>query len=67
MKAGDLVKWTFAKSSPNINRENICHMGILLYPEDLPVGSWVVLLASGGMVHADITEIEVLSEARITK
>ena len=64
MKPGDLVKWTFAKTSPNINRENKFHMGILLYPEDRPRGSWVILLSSGDRVHADSTEIELIRECK---
>lgn len=64
MKPGDLVKWTFAKSSPNINRDNKFHMGILLYPEALPEGSWVILLSTGERVHGDITEIELVRECK---
>ena len=63
MKAGDLVKWTFAKTSDTINPENNYYMGILLYPEDRPVGSWIIMLCKNSSeIHADITEIEVISE-----
>lgn len=63
MKAGDLIKWTFAKTSSTINPDNNYYIGILLYPEVLPVGSWTIMLCKGGWkVHGDITEIEVISE-----
>jgi hypothetical protein len=65
VKAGDLVKWTIAKTSPTINPDNNYHIGILLYPEFVPVGSWTIMLCKNGEeVHADITEIEVLNESR---
>ena len=63
MKPGDLVKWTFAKTSDTFNKENIFHMGILLHPEKLPENSWSILLSSGKIVHGCETEIEVISEA----
>ena len=65
MRAGDLVKWTIAKTSPTINPDNNYHIGILLYPEFVPVGSWTIMLCKNGEeVHGDITEIEVISECR---
>ena len=65
MKAGDLVKWTIAKTSTTINPDNNYHIGILLYPEFVPVGSWTIMLCKDGSeVHGDITEIEVISECR---
>ena len=65
MKAGDLVKWTIAKTSPTINPDNNYHIGILLYPEVVPNGSWTIMLCKDGSeVHGDITEIEVISECR---
>ena len=63
MKPGDLVKWTFAKTSDTFNKENIFHMGILLHPEKSPQNSWSVLLSSGNIIHADVTEIEVIKES----
>ena len=39
-------------------------MGILLYEEQLPEGSWVILLSSGERVHADITEIDLIKECK---
>ena len=63
MKPGDLVKWTFAKTSSTFNRENKHYFGILLNPEELPAGSWSILLEAGKVVHADITEIEVVKES----
>ena len=63
MKPGDLVKWTFAKTSQFINKENKFHMGILLQPEKLPANSWSILLSDGKIVHADETEIEVIKES----
>ena len=56
MKPGDLVKWTFARTSPNFNRHNIAYFGILLHPEELPHGSWMILLESGKIVHNIIEE-----------
>ena len=64
MKAGDLVKWTIAKTSSTINPNNNYYIGILLYPEVVPVGSWTIMLSDGDEVHGDITEIEVISECR---
>ena len=64
MKSGDLVKFTFAKSSSSINPDNIFRIGILLKEESLPRGSWSVLIGDGDVVHADITEIEVIDEER---
>ena len=65
MKPGDLVKWTFAKTSPTFNLENRHYLGILLNPEKLPVDSWSILLEDGKVVHADITEIEVVKESEV--
>ena len=62
MKAGDLVKWTFAKTSSTVNRDNGYHIGILIYPEVGPKGSWIIMLSDGDEVHGDVTEIEVISE-----
>lgn len=64
MKTGDLVKWTFAKSSNLINPDNIFRVGVLLKEETLPRGSWSVLIGDGDVVHADVTEIEVINEER---
>lgn len=64
MKAGDLVKWTFAKTSPFTNVENKYELGMLLYPEICPEGSWSILLFSGHMIHADESEIEALYESK---
>ena len=65
MKPGDLVKWTFAKTSDSINRNNEYYIGLLLYPAIRPIDSWIIMLCKDGSeVHADITEIEVISENR---
>ena len=64
MKPGDLVKWTFAKTSPSINKENKFYIGILLTPEHAPVGSWTILLHDGTRIHADETEIELIKESK---
>jgi len=64
LKSGDLVKFTFAKSSSSINPDNIFRIGILLKEESLPRGSWSVLIGDGDVVHADVTEIEVINEER---
>ena len=64
MKPGDLVKWTFAKTSPTINRENKYYVGILLEKLDRPSGSWIILLGDGERVHADSTEIDLIKECK---
>ena len=64
MKSGDLVKFTFAKSSSSINPDNIFRVGVLLKEETLPRGSWSVLIGNCDVVHADVTEIEVINEER---
>jgi len=63
MKPGDLVKWTFAKTSDTFNKENKFHMGILLHPEKIPQNSWSILLSDGKIVHGCETEIEVIKES----
>jgi hypothetical protein len=63
MKPGDLVKWTFAKTSISFNRNNINYYGILLHPVELPDNSWMILLENGKIVHGDCTEIEVIKES----
>ncbi len=63
MKPGDLVKWTFAKTSNVYNQKNISYMGILLHPEILPANSWSILLSDGKIVHGDESEIEVIRES----
>ena len=64
MKSGDLVKWTFAKTSVAYNKENKFYMGILLYEEKLPEGSWMILLSSGERVHACESEIELIKPCK---
>ena len=65
MSAGDLVKWTFSYAKVNSNNWRVVEQkfGILLYPQELPVGSWIVLLGDGRLMHADITELELISES----
>lgn len=64
MKPGDLVRWTFAKTSPNINKEKKFYIGILLTPEARPIGSWTILLHDGTRIHADESEIELIKECK---
>lgn len=64
MKPGDLVKWTFAKTSNTYNPGNKFYIGILLSEENLPEGSWIILLQDGQRVHADETEIELIRECK---
>lgn len=64
MKPGDLVKWTFAKTSPTFNKENKFYIGILLEPQDVPRGSWIILLEDGSRIHADVTEIEFIKACK---
>jgi len=60
MKSGDLVKWTFAKSSSFLNKESNFHVGILIKAQFLPENSWHILLGNGCIVHGDSTEIELI-------
>tara|TARA_B100000214_G_scaffold326015_1_gene263827 strand:+ start:3922 stop:4119 length:198 start_codon:yes stop_codon:yes gene_type:complete len=62
MKVGDIVRWTFAKTSTSINPDNIYHLGVLINPVIRPINSWIVMLSDGELVHSDETEIEVISE-----
>ena len=48
----------------SINPDNIFRVGVLLKEESLPRGSWSVLIGNGDVVHADVTEIEVINEER---
>lgn len=64
MKPGDLVTWTFAKTSISINPTNKFYIGILLEPEELPRGSWTILLQNGERVHGDITEIDLIRNCK---
>ena len=61
MKAGDLVKWTFAKTSDTYNINNVWSVGILLKSVPIPENSWQVLLSTGNIVHSCETEIEVIA------
>ena len=62
MKVGDIVKWTFAKTSDTVNRENKYYLGLLLESVKRPINSWMVMLSVGEIVHGDETEIEVIDE-----
>ena len=61
MKVGDLVKWTFAKTSDSFNKNNEWSVGILLKSVPIPENSWQVLLSTGNIIHGCETEIEVIS------
>ena len=63
MKVGDLVKWTFGKGS-SFNKNGRYHIGILLRRENIPVGSWMILLQNGSLMQGDKSEIEVLNEIK---
>ena len=58
MSPGDLVRWTFAKTSDTVNRENKYYLGLLLESVERPINSWMVMLSVGEIVHGDETEIE---------
>ena len=64
MKAGDLVKFTFAPKSNLFNKKNKSSFGILLEKQKLPTGSWIVLLQTGERIHADAEEIELIKECK---
>ena len=61
MKPGDLVKWTFAKTSDSYNINNMWSVGILLKSVPIPENSWQVLLSTGNIIHGCETEIEVIT------
>ena len=61
MKPGDLVKWTFAKTSDSYNIHNVWSVGILLKSVPIPKNSWQVLLSTGNIIHGCETEIEVIT------
>ena len=60
MKPGDLVKWTFAKTSDSYNIHNVWSVGILLKSVPIPENSWQVLLSTGEIIHGCESEIEVI-------
>ena len=60
LKPGDLVKWTFAKTSDSYNINNMWTVGILLKSVPIPENSWQVLLSTGNIIHGCETEIEVI-------
>ena len=64
MKAGDLVRFTFAPLSKLFNKEKKSSFGILLEKQKSPQGSWIVLLQSGERIHAAPEEIELIKECR---
>ena len=64
MKQGDLVKFTFAKTSNLFNKENEWSYGILLQKQSTPPGSWIILLQDGQKFHADSTELELIRACR---
>lgn len=66
MKKGDLVKWTFAKTSSTYNPGNLSYFGILLKKGKLPENSWYIMLETRDVVHADITEIDLINECKLS-
>ncbi len=62
MRVGNLVKWTFARTSSSHNKENNFHYGVLVKKCVIPKDSWFVLISSGDLVHGDITEIDLIGE-----
>ena len=65
MKAGDLVKWTFAKMT-TYNPNNLSYFGLLLKEVNQPENSWYILLETRDVVHADITEIDLINECKLS-
>ena len=64
MKAGDLVKWTFAPLSKMFNKENKFQYAILLEKQSQPSGSWIILLQTGERMHAAPEELELIRACR---
>ncbi len=64
LKVGDLVRWTFGKTSMSFNPEGRSYVGILLEARVIPENSWYVYLSDGSTIHADISELEIVSEIR---
>ena len=64
MKQGDLVKFTFAKTSTTFNKENKWSYAILLEKVSAPPRSWIILLQDGQKMHADISELELVRACR---
>ena len=64
MKAGDLVRFTFAPLSKLFNKEKKSSFGILLEKQKAPRGSWIVLLQTGERIHAAPEEIELIKECK---
>ncbi len=64
MKVGDLVKWTFFYTSGLKKYKETSELGILIKTQELPIGSWIVLLESGSLMHADISELELIHEEK---
>ena len=61
MKKGDLVKWSFLYESFKAST-GTSKLGILIKVQDLPLGSWIVLLQCGSLMHADISELVLINE-----
>ena len=64
MKQGDLVKFTFAKTSNLFNKKNEWSYAILLERVSAPPNSWIILLQDGQKMHADISELELIRACR---
>ena len=62
MNSGDLVKWTYVKSSSSFNKESNFHVGILIKVQFLPENSWHILLGNGCIVHGNSTEIKLIQK-----
>lgn len=64
MKPGDLIKWTFAPYSKMFNPDKKFQYGILLEKQNVPPGSWIILLQDGHRLHAAPEEIELVRECK---
>ena len=64
MKQGDLVKFTFAKTSDLFNKGNKWSYAILLQSQVSPPNSWIILLQDGQKMFAAHEELELIRACR---
>ena len=63
MEPGDLVEWTFAKSSKLFNKTKITYSGILLTKDPDVPNLWLVLLKNGDKIKASTEELTLIKKS----